>query len=100
MNKISGMLGLCRKAGKLTMGFDMTADALEKGEAELLLIASDCSERTKRKIIEVAGKVTVRELPLTMDEISFAVSKRSGVLAVCESGFAKKIIELLDRETP
>ena len=30
VDKISGMLGLCRKAGKLVLGFDITVDAIVK----------------------------------------------------------------------
>ena len=96
--KISGFLGLCRKAGKLVMGFDICVEALGKGKAELLLLARDCSERTVRGIKRAAEEKgrEVRTLPLNMDEISFAVAKRAGVLAVCDSGFAKKFKELLD----
>lgn len=95
---ISGFLGLCRKAGKLVTGFDICAEALRKGKAELVLTARDCSERTLREIGRAAGENgrEARALPLSMDEISFAVGKRAGVLAVCDSGFAKRINELLD----
>ena len=97
-DRISGFLGLCRKAGKLVLGFDICVEALQKGNAELVLIARDCSERTAREIRRTAEKNgrEARVLPLNMDEISFAVAKRAGVLAVCDSGFAKKINELLD----
>ncbi len=97
-DKFLGFLGLCRKAGKLVMGFDICTEALEKGNAKIILFAKDCSERTVREIKKVADKngCGVEELPLDMDEISFAVAKRAGVLAVCDSSFAKKFKELLD----
>ncbi len=96
--RILGFLGLCRKAGKLEMGFDVCGEALKKGEAELILLAKDCSERTSggaKRAAEEAG-CEIRTLPFNMDEISFAVAKRAGVFAVCDSGFAKKFKELLD----
>ena len=32
--KLSGFLGLARKAGKLVFGFDMTVEAIQKGTAK------------------------------------------------------------------
>ena len=99
-DKISGSLGLCRKAGKLLLGFDTVIEAIQKGEAVLVLLAKDCSERTVRGIKAAAleNGCEISALPLTMDEISFAVAKRAGVLAVCDSGFAKKFKTLIDSE--
>ena len=50
VDKISGMLGLCRKAGKLVLGFDITVDAIVKKNARLILLAKDASPRTAREI--------------------------------------------------
>lgn len=96
-DKISGMLGLCRRAGRLVLGFDITAEAIAKKNARLVLVAKDASARTAREITKTAQEagLPARVLPLTMDEISYAVAKRAGVLAVCDSGFADKIGELL-----
>ena len=47
-DKISGSLGLCRKAGKLLMGFDTVIEAIQKGEAVLVLLAKDCSDARAR----------------------------------------------------
>ena len=96
--RILGFLGLCRKAGKLIFGFDMTVEAMQKGTAESVLLSGDCSERTARNIKRIAEETgtEILILPLTMDEIGYAVAKRAGVLAVCDSGFSKKIKELLD----
>ena len=98
-DKISGMLGLCRRAGRLVLGFDITAEAVAKKTACLVLTAKDASPRTVREITKTAQEagLPVRTLPLTMDEIGYAVAKRAGVLAVCDSGFANRIDELLSQ---
>lgn len=98
--KLAGFLGLSRKAGKLIFGFDMTVDAMQKGTAELVILSCDCAERTSRNIKRIAEDCgcEVLVLPLTMDEIGYAVAKRAGVLTVCDSGFSKKIKELADSE--
>ena len=94
--KLQGFLGLSRKAGKLVFGFDMTAESMQKGTAKLVLLSNDCSERTARNIKRIAeeNKTEILILPLSMDEIGYAVAKRAGVLSVCDSGFSKKIKEL------
>ncbi len=96
---LRGTLGLCRRAGRLAMGFDAAVDSVIRGDAALVLAASDCSERTLRNIRRIAEEndVNIRALPLTIDEVGFAVAKRVGILAVCDGGFAKKITELLEK---
>ena len=41
--KLSGFLGLARKAGKLVFGFDMTVESIQKGTAKAVLLSSDCA---------------------------------------------------------
>lgn len=95
---LSGILGLCRRAGKLAMGFDPAVDAIMKANALLILVANNCAQRTLRNIKRLAREngVEIRELPLSIDEIGYAVAKRAGVLAVCDQNFASKIINLLN----
>ena len=51
-NKIYGMLGIARKAGKLVFGYDMAASLIKGNNAEILVIlASDTSEKTKKNIV-------------------------------------------------
>lgn len=51
-NKVYGMLGIARKAGKLVFGYDMAVSLIKSNNAEILIIlASDTSEKTKKNII-------------------------------------------------
>ena len=43
------LLSLARKAGKAEVGAFLSERAIKSGRANLLLIASDCSENTKKK---------------------------------------------------
>ena len=45
-NKLTSLLGLSRRAGKLTMGHDPVAESVAKGESCLVLMAQDLSPRT------------------------------------------------------
>lgn len=52
VNKIYGMLGIARKAGKLVFGYDMAVSLIKSNNAEILVIlASDTSDKTKKNIV-------------------------------------------------
>ena len=44
--KLFSALSLCRKAGKLVLGFDAVTDSVYGGKAVLVLLAADASDRT------------------------------------------------------
>ena len=95
-DKLLSMLGLCRRAGKLELGYDAVAAAITKNKAKLLLLASDLSEKTGESITYLSGQYgpgPIR-LPHTMDQIGRAVGKRAGILAVIDAGFAGSIRKL------
>ena len=98
MNKLASMLSLTQKAGRLLLGFDVAKGAVKKKNAGLVLLAKDLSPRSRKEIALVCEKsgAQVKEMPLTMDEVWFAVGKRAGVLAVADEGLAKKLAQLTD----
>lgn len=97
MNDIMGLLTMCRRAGRLCLGMDMTKDACNSKEARVVLVASDISEKTLKEVKYVCMKNDVILLALDedMDGVGYRLGKRAGVMAVCDKGFAKKAAELL-----
>ncbi len=89
----SGLLGICRKAGKLRLGMDMAKGACESGEAAAVFAASDLSAKSLKEIKFSCGKNGVRlyALALDMQQIAAAVGKKSGIIAVTDGGFAKAL---------
>ena len=87
----SGMLGICRKAGKLKLGMDMVKAACGTGEAKAVLAASDISTKSLKEISYHCGRngVKLYALGLTMDRTAEVIGKRTGILAVTDAGFAK-----------
>ena len=95
-DRLLSLLGLARRAGRLALGCDAAcAAALGRGCA-LILLSSDLSARTARTVREAAGRGNVKtaELGATMDEIGRAIGKRTGVIAVNDTGFAEKLLAL------
>ena len=73
-NRILSTISLCKRAGKLLLGFDVVGEAILSGEAKVVII------------------------PSTMDEIWKFVNKRAGVLAVSDQGLAGKLCGLIDHQ--
>ncbi len=100
-DKLLHFLGIARRAGRLSLGNDAAIEAMRKGHTKLLLLASDLSPRTAGGVRFAAEEeeVTLVEAKATMDEISMALGKRTGVIAVNDAGFAKKLLALCTAET-
>lgn len=97
--RLSGTLSLCRRAGRLALGYDPVKESVQKENAQLILFAADVSPKTEENIRFAAGSSGLECLKLTytMDELWFVVGKRVGVVAVNDHGFAAKIRELAGR---
>ncbi len=91
MNNKMGLVTMCRKAGKLNLGMDMAKDACKNGTACGVFIAEDISQKSLKEIKYVCGRYGVKlySLGISMDDIWLDLGKRVGIMAICDSGFAK-----------
>lgn len=90
MNKILGILGLAKRAGALAVGTNSVLEAVRKGKALLVLIASDVSDNTKKQLHDKANyrKVPAEMLPFDMTELGKAIGKEyAAAVAVLQEGF-------------
>ncbi|HIR41608.1 MAG TPA: ribosomal L7Ae/L30e/S12e/Gadd45 family protein [Candidatus Egerieicola pullicola] len=96
--KLIDTLTFCKRIGALKLGFDPVKSTLEHGQAKLVLLAKDLSSKSKDSMLRICQQdgCPTALLPLQMDEIWFLVGKRSGILAVTDAAFAKKLSELLE----
>lgn len=95
--KALNLLGMAYRARKTINGYDSVMDAIIKGKAKIVLIASDASEKT----IEAFQKkcfyyhVDLCE-EFTTAELSKAIGKGlCKVLAISDDGFTKSLNKLL-----
>lgn len=92
----ANLLGLARRAGKLTMGEGFVLSAIRDGSAKLVIVASDASDNTKKLFTD---KSSFYEVPInasfTKLDISDAIGAPRTAVAVQDQGFAKKLIKLL-----
>lgn len=102
-NKIDGLLGLARRAGKISLGHDATEESLKSGKAYLCLLASDASERLleemKRTVQMFSENTVVLQTEYSKFELSQSVgAKPVAVLTVNDEGFAKAIEKQIGRD--
>ncbi len=90
--KLSGLLGMCRRCGRLVTGFDAVA-ALCGEKTVLLMLAKDASSRTVRELRFRAARHPVYQLPLSKNEIADAIGspKPIACLATTDEGFARAL---------
>lgn len=87
------MLSLAKRAGKLISGEDTVLMTLKDGGCYLVIIASDASENTKKKILNRAAGANVHCLVMCdRQELSNAVGMYNrAVFAITDRAFADKI---------
>ena len=91
MKSKTGLLSMCARAGKLSMGMDMMKDACKNGNAKAVFTADDISEKSLKEDRYFCARYGVKcyALGLTMDDLATGLGKRTGILAVTDAGFAK-----------
>ena len=89
------LLGIATRARKLISGEELTIKAIQRNEAKLVIVATDCSDNIKEKLL---NKCTYYNVPFdssfTSDEISIAIGKSRSICAFTEKGFADSYLKL------
>ena len=100
--RLSGLLGMARRAGRLTIGFHAVAARITDGKTDLVLFAADLSEKTGKELQYAAKEKTVKmfRIPLGKQELAHILGceKPVGVLAIEDKGFAASIEKLCRHE--
>lgn len=96
--KTLSYLGLCRRAGKLALGHDAVAQAVRSDTAKVCLLTEDASPRHKREIEAAQTNAQILSMPITAQELSYAIGKKVCVLAILDDGFAKAFKKQFEEE--
>lgn len=98
MNNVLSNLGMCRRAGKLVLGFDAVCNLFSKNNLNVVVfLTSDASKKTIKEIRYHANKngVEVVMLPVTKLDICKILNKSFAVLAVIDMNMANMIKKYL-----
>lgn len=69
MNKIYSMLGIARKGGKISIGYDVTCLDVKDKKSILVLMATDASEKTKKNVKFICDKYETKYIEYGEKEI-------------------------------
>lgn len=97
--RLGGMLGLAARARKIICGTDLSCDSVRAGTARLVLVASDASANTKKRITNccIYYECECSQIPLTTFDLGNSVGKKGavGVVALTDANFTKGIKKIL-----
>lgn len=98
-NKILGLVGLSARAGKICFGADSTEENIIKRKAKLIIIATDSSDRTKKRFTELCEKYNVPVILYSnIDGLSKSIGKQNkAIVGVKEANIAKEIEKIYNR---
>ncbi|MDE6103460.1 MAG: ribosomal L7Ae/L30e/S12e/Gadd45 family protein [Oscillospiraceae bacterium] len=94
--KTINLLSICRKAGRLIIGFDAVKDAVIKGDVSCVLVTENISPKTLKEIKFFCGNLNtdIVNIGTDSDEMFNLFGKKVVVAAVTDLGFGKKFREL------
>ena len=90
-DKAVNMLGLAKRAGRLTGGETMVLDAIRSGKAKLVIVTEDASEGTKKLFND---KCAYYHVPIY--ECAHKYDFNHASMALCDNDFADAIKKLLN----
>lgn len=98
-NELKGLLGLCRRAGKIAVGHDAAVGSVKSRKSFLAFTCSDSSQRLKREISDECSfkgrNIRYVDADFTMEELSLAIGTRAGVVSIDDRNFADKLNNLI-----
>lgn len=94
-NKLISFLSICKKSGNIRSGEFAALEAVKCEIAELVIVAEDASDNTKKKFID---KTNYRDIPCicfsTKEELGRAIGKDfAASIAICDGGLAKAFLD-------
>ena len=96
--KIYGLLGLARRAGKISFGTESSKDLIERRKAKLIIVAQNASDRTKKNFEDLSKNYNVPiRIYGTIEDLSKSIGQfDKAVIVIKDENFVKEIIKRID----
>lgn len=96
--KLYSFLGLAQRAGKLVSGDDSTMLDVKKNRVELVIVAEDASNNTKKLFKDKTSFRNIKCVTYsTKLQLGLAIGKAPrAVMGIKDAGFANKILSLIE----
>ncbi|KXG43424.1 YlxQ family RNA-binding protein [Tepidibacillus infernus] len=97
-SRISSMLGLAARAGKVISGEELVIKGIQKGKVTFVILSGDASDNTSKK---VKDKCSFYQVPYRVifnrEELGHAIGKSSRVVVgITDYGFSKQLENLVE----
>ena len=95
--KIHSYIGLAMRAGKVVSGDDTTLKELKKGRVNLIIVAEDASDNTKKLFKDKSSYRKVDQILFsTKVELGLSIGKSPrAVIGIKDKNLSQKILELM-----
>ena len=93
------MIGLMRKANKLSLTEQKCKEDIKNGKSELILISSDCSDNVSEKIRILSDNHNIRCIRCEYTKYQLASAVGSGlctVISINDKGFSEAFLKLIN----
>ena len=97
MKKLLGMLGLAKRAGKVSTGTFICEKMIKSKTAKLIILAKDASDNTSKSIKDACNYHKIRLIECSgMSELAHAVGAGAdrAVISVNDNNFANAIVDI------
>lgn len=99
-DNLKGILGLCRRAGKMSIGHDAAVSSIKNRKSYLGITCCDSSQRLKNEIKDECSfnnrNIPYIDADFDMKELSLCIGTRAGVISIDDRGFANKLYSILN----
>ena len=97
-NKVYGLLGLARRAGKISFGTESSIETIQKGKAKLVIVTTDSSDRTKNNFEELSKKFNVEfRIFGKIENLSKSIGQNNkAVIVIKDKNFSNEIVKKID----
>lgn len=94
-DRVLGMIGLARRAGKAQAGAFLAEKAVRAGEAQLIIVAGDAAQNAKKKMKNACSYYGVEYMEYgTKNTLAASIGKENiAVVCINAESFAKGILD-------
>ncbi len=99
MDKALGLIGLAKRAGRIAAGEEAVKDSVRFGKAQVVILASDASDNTRKNITDSCKYYGVPYyVAYTKEVLGHAIGNNfNAAIAVLDSGFSQNIEKYLQQ---
>ena len=90
---------MLQKLEKLYLGFEAIEDGIKKKQVNLIIVANDTSDKTKKEMKFICDKYGIKLISFgTIEGNSHSIGKKNrAVIGICDNGLAKRFQELVNK---